>query len=155
MFVLSSVYFVPSASSFRFFSFTSKTFFVRCRQMNLQKILAFFFCVTRFPLLFFLQFYSALCSNEKDTITWKIRIRKRGLQLNYNHSSSYLGLSCSRWCQLCDGTTQMITVKMVIGLLAFEERAESLLRRGFIIVPWGTICIMFFQPHGIKVFRRN
>ena len=49
----------------------------------------------------------------------------------------------------------MITVKMVIGLLAFEERAESLLRRGFIIVPWGTICIMFFQPHGIKVFRRN
>lgn len=46
----------------------------------------------------------------------------------------------------------MITVKMVIGLLAFKERAESLLRRGFIIVPWGTTYIMFFQPPGIQVF---
>ena len=46
----------------------------------------------------------------------------------------------------------MITVKMVIGLLAFEERAESLLRRGFIIVPWETTCFMFFQPPGIQAF---
>ena len=105
-----------------------------------------------FPCFFFVQFYSPLCSNEKDTITWNIHTRKRGLQWNYNHSSSYLGLSCSRWCQLCDGTTQMIKVKMVIGLLAFEERAESLLRRGFIIVPWETTCFMFFQPPGIQAF---
>ena len=46
----------------------------------------------------------------------------------------------------------MITVKMAIRLLAFEERAESLLRRGFIIVPWETTCFMFFQPPGIQAF---
>ena len=46
----------------------------------------------------------------------------------------------------------MITIKMVIGLSAFEERAESLLRRGFIIAPWETTCIMFFQPPGFQVF---
>ena len=46
----------------------------------------------------------------------------------------------------------MITVKMVIGLLAFEERVESLMRRGFIIVPRGTTYMMFFQPSGIQVF---
>ena len=44
----------------------------------------------------------------------------------------------------------MITVKMVIGLLAFEERAESLLRRGFIIVPWGQFVSCFFNPMVFK-----
>ena len=29
---------------------------------------------------------------------------------------------------------------------------ESFLRRGFIIVPRGTTCMMFFQPPGIQVF---
>ena len=30
---------------------------------------------------------------------------------------------------------------------------ESFLRRGFIIVPRGTTCMMFFQPPGIQVFN--
>ena len=45
----------------------------------------------------------------------------------------------------------MITVKMVIRLLAFEEQVESLMRRGFIIVPRGTSCMMFFHPSGVQV----